>query len=74
LEIMLISTLDGARFESNVPRAWKSFWAHPMVLLGAVCQVEARFYPFGDNVNHGTRKVYGLCQMYHGHENLSRHA
>jgi hypothetical protein len=31
----------------NVPRAWKSLWAHPMVLLCNVCQVEACFGPFG---------------------------
>jgi hypothetical protein len=24
----------------NVPRAWKSLWAHPMVLPCTVCQVE----------------------------------
>jgi hypothetical protein len=34
----------GARFVLNVPWSWKSFWAHPMVLLGDVYQVEA---PFG---------------------------
>jgi hypothetical protein len=27
--------------------------AHPMVLLGDVCQVEAHFGPFGDIVNRG---------------------
>jgi hypothetical protein len=27
----------------NAPRAWKSFWAHLMVLLGNVGQVEACF-------------------------------
>jgi len=26
----------GARFGPNVPRAWKSFWPHPIVLLGNV--------------------------------------
>jgi hypothetical protein len=31
-----------------------------MVLLGDVCQVQARFYLFGDNVHLGARKVYGL--------------
>jgi hypothetical protein len=39
----------------NIPRAWKSFWAHPMELLGDVGQVEARFDPFGDSVNLGAR-------------------
>jgi hypothetical protein len=32
----------GARYAPNVPRAWKSFWAHPMALLGDIGQVEAR--------------------------------
>jgi hypothetical protein len=64
----------GARFASNALRAWKSFWAHPMVLLGDVCEVEAPFYLFGDNVNQGARKVYGLHQMYHRYGNIFRHA
>jgi hypothetical protein len=44
----------GARFALNVPLAWKSFWAHSMVLLGDLCLVEAHFGPFGDNVNLST--------------------
>jgi hypothetical protein len=40
----------GAWFASNVPRAWKWLWAHMMVLLGNVCQVEACFGPFADSV------------------------
>jgi hypothetical protein len=39
----------------NVPLAWKSFWAHQMVLIGDVGQVEGRFDPFGDSVNRSTR-------------------
>jgi hypothetical protein len=35
----------------NVPHSWKSFQAHPMVLLGDVGQVEAHFGPFGDSIN-----------------------
>jgi hypothetical protein len=50
----------GARFATNVPRARKSFWAHPIVLLGDVGQVKARFGPFGDSVKLGARLVYGL--------------
>jgi hypothetical protein len=50
----------GGRFAPNKPQAWKSFWVHPMVLLGDVCQVEARFGPFGDSVSLGARSVYGL--------------
>ena len=47
--------MAGARFAPNVPWAWKSFWAHPMVLLADVSHVEARFGPFGDSVNLGAR-------------------
>jgi hypothetical protein len=37
----------------NVPRAWKSLWAQPMVLLGDMCQVKVRFDPFRNSVNLG---------------------
>jgi hypothetical protein len=29
----------------------KSFWMHPMELLGDEAQVNARFIPFGDSAN-----------------------
>jgi hypothetical protein len=29
----------------------KSFWRHPMVLLGDEAQIEAHFGPFGDSAN-----------------------
>jgi hypothetical protein len=45
----------GARFAPNVPRAWKSFCEHPMVLLGDVCQMEACFGPFRNSVNLSAR-------------------
>jgi hypothetical protein len=51
---------------SNVPRAWKPFWAHPMELLGDVCQMEACFDLFAGCVNLGIRSVHGLRQMYMG--------
>jgi hypothetical protein len=41
----------GSRFAPKVQRAWKSFQAHPMVLLGDVGQVEARFGLFEDSNN-----------------------
>jgi galactitol-specific phosphotransferase system IIC component len=44
-----------------------------MVLLGDMCQVQARFGPFGDSVSLGAILVYCLRQMYHGHGNLFRH-
>jgi hypothetical protein len=34
----------------NTPKAQKSFWTHPMVLLGDEAQVEAHFSPFGDTI------------------------
>jgi hypothetical protein len=49
----------------NVLHAWKSFRAHPMVLLGDVGQVEARFGLLGDSINLEARYVHGLHQMYH---------
>ena len=45
----------GAHFAPNVPSAQKSFWTHPMVLLGDEAQVEARFGLFGDKANHDAR-------------------
>ena len=44
-----------AWFAPKVPQEWKSFWAHPMVLLGDVGQVEACFGPLGDSVNLDAR-------------------
>ena len=37
---------EGARFAPNVPRAQKSFWAHPIILLGNIGQEEACFGSF----------------------------
>jgi hypothetical protein len=43
----------------------ESFWAHPMVLLGDVCLVEAYFGPFGASVNLGARQVHGSVCVEH---------
>jgi hypothetical protein len=43
LETVLLSVQD--RFAPNVPEAHKSFWTHPMVLVGDEAQVEDRFGP-----------------------------
>jgi hypothetical protein len=44
----------GERFAPNIAEAQKSFWMHPMVLLGDKAQVDVRFSPFGDSANlHG---------------------
>jgi hypothetical protein len=45
----------GALFAPNISRAQKSFWTHPMVLLGDEAQVEARFRSFGDSGNLDAR-------------------
>jgi hypothetical protein len=39
----------------DVKQAWKSIQAHPMVLLGDIGLMEARFGPFGDSINLDTR-------------------
>jgi hypothetical protein len=44
-----------ARFASNVPQAHKSFWTHPMELLGVVGHMESHFGTFGDSVSVGAR-------------------
>ena len=53
----------------NVPSAQKSFWTHPMVLLGDDAQVDACFNPFGDSANLDIRYVQSLRRMYHRLEN-----
>jgi hypothetical protein len=45
----------------NIPWARKSFWTHPMVVLGDVGQVEAYFGPFGDSVNLIPQHRFMLC-------------
>ena len=55
LEIVLVSGKMGALFTPNVPSAQKSFWTHPMVLLGDEAQVKACFRPFGESANLDTR-------------------
>ena len=46
----------------NVPLAHKSFWTHPMELLGDDAQVESCFGLVGDSVNISARQVHGLFQ------------
>jgi hypothetical protein len=55
LEIVLLSRQDRCTVCVNVPLAQKSFWTHPMVLLGDEAQVEAGFSLFGDSANLDTR-------------------
>ena len=55
LETMLVSGKIGAQFAPNIPSAHKSFWTHPMVLLGDEPQVEAQFDLLGDSANLDAR-------------------
>jgi hypothetical protein len=55
----------GARFAPNLPQAQKSFWMHPIELLGDMGRVESHFGPFGDSVSANARYVHGLRQTYH---------
>ena len=55
LQIVLISGQHRYTYVLNVPWAWKSFWAQPMVLLGVVSLVEARVGPFGGSVSFSAR-------------------
>ena len=52
-EIVLVLAQDRCMVAPNVPRARKSFWAQPIILLGTIGQEEACFGPFGDSVNPG---------------------
>jgi hypothetical protein len=45
----------GAWFVPTLPWVWKSFWAHPMELLGDIGEIEARFSLFRDSVNLDAR-------------------
>ena len=50
LEIVLILTQDRCMVYAEPTNAWKSFWTHPIELLGNVGHVESHFGPFGDSV------------------------
>ena len=51
VEVVLVSAQDRCTLCAECTSGMKSFWAHPMVLLGDVSHVEACFGPFGDSVN-----------------------
>ena len=55
LETMLVSLQDRCTVGAKRTMAQKSFWTHPMVLLGDKSQVEACFSPFGGSVNLDAR-------------------
>jgi hypothetical protein len=54
-----------AQFASSVPSAQKSFWMHPMELLGDVGHVESCFCLFGDSANLDARWMHSLRRTYH---------
>jgi hypothetical protein len=51
----LILAQDRCTIHAECTMAWKSFWPHPMELLGDGDQMEARFSLFGAVVNLDTR-------------------
>ena len=55
LETVLVSLQDRCTVCAKHTMAQKSFWMHPMVLLGDEAQVEARFGLFGDSANLDSR-------------------
>ena len=62
-DIVLILMQDRSRV--CIGQAWKSFWTHPMELLGDMGYVESDFFLFGESVSVSARYVHGLHQMYH---------
>jgi hypothetical protein len=55
LEMELMSCKMVPWYAPNVPLAQKSFWTHPMVLLGYEAQLKAHFGRLGDSANLGAR-------------------
>jgi hypothetical protein len=52
-DCVIVSAKLRVRFAPNI--AHKSFWTHPIVLLGDKAQVDARFGLFRDSANLDTR-------------------
>ena len=55
LEIELMLTQDRCPVCAEIPQVQKSFWTHPIELLGDVGHVESHFSPFGDSANVDAR-------------------
>jgi hypothetical protein len=51
----LILTQDRCTVCAERPKVQKSFWTHPMDLLGDIGHVESRFNTFGDTVRVSAR-------------------
>ena len=54
-DIVLILTQDRCTVCVECTIGRKSFWTHPMELLGDVRHVESHFIQFGDSVSVGAR-------------------
>jgi hypothetical protein len=65
LEIVLILTQDTYMVCNEHTTRKKSFWTHPIELLGDVGHGESRFDPFGDNVSTCARYVHCLQRTYY---------
>ena len=55
LEMVLVSLQERCKVCAKHTMAQKSFWTHPMELLGDVGHVESRFDPFRDCVSVAAR-------------------
>jgi hypothetical protein len=55
LEILLILMQNRCTVAPNVPQALKSFWTHPMELLGDIGHVVSHFGLFGDSASVSAR-------------------
>ena len=55
LEIVLMLRQGRCTVCAKLQQARKSFWKHPMELLGDVAQVESCFGPFGDSFSISAR-------------------
>jgi hypothetical protein len=71
--VLLVSAQDRCTICIKCTIGSEIILTHPMVLIGDVGQVEARFSLFRDSVNLSERRVDGLCRMYHGHGNHYGH-
>jgi hypothetical protein len=60
LEMVLFSAQDSCMVCAECNTGRKSFWPHPMDLLGVVHQMESHFGPFGDSVYLNARLVHDL--------------
>jgi hypothetical protein len=60
LETVLVLVQHRCKDSPIITKGPKSFWMHPMVLLGDEAHVEAHFSPFGESANLDAREVHGL--------------